>query len=117
MKPFEFIQHWESRGVSFQLNGDRVLVNAPGHVATPELQAEMKRCKPFLLDWLKRRAASADWRERFHERAALRHHDGDLPLHEAEYLASRELLHEYLASCHPAVLAEFDAMITQPVRH
>lgn len=114
---FAFIQTLEKQGVSFRLEGDQVKVIAPAHVMTPQLQAKLSRCKPFLAGWLKPKPESIDWRERCDERVAIRHHDSNLPLPEAEYLARREVLHDYLAACYPVLLAEYEAAITQPVRH
>ncbi len=112
-----FIQNLEKQGVIFRLEGEQVKVIAPAHILTPQLQAELSRYKPFLAGWLKPKPESIDWRERFEERTALRHHDGSLPLEEAEYMARREVLHDYVATCCPALLAEYHAAITHSMRH
>jgi hypothetical protein len=112
----EQIKLWNAAGIVLEVDGDDLVIRAPSQLITPSLKAIIQAHKPHLLSLL-RQPKCGQWREGYDERAAIRHHDGNLPLHEAQYIARREVLYDYVAAYYPALLMEFNALIEQGRLH
>lgn len=60
---------------------------------------------------------ATDWQERYEAQAATLEYDGELPRHEAESQARREIFYAFAAAHYPQVLAAFDTIINHHIRH
>ena len=87
-------------GLTVGIDGDRLVVHGPRRCEA-KAKALLAR-KPDVVDYLNEHAATggessstwdaADWQAHFHERAAIREHDGELPRPEAERLAFEDTI-------------------------
>lgn len=86
----EILSDLTRRGVRLAPNGDRLHVDAPKGLLTPELLDELRRHKAELLALLHDPVANAveDLHEHWSERAAILEHDAGLPRAQAEEQAA-----------------------------
>ncbi len=111
------IHDLQSRDVRFDLDGEKVKVDAPPGVLTPEVKTLLTYDKPALVHLLRRPVDAVYYHERFHERAGIVETDDFMPREEAELRAFREVLCEYVGTHYPLVMEELERFIFPPEVH
>jgi hypothetical protein len=102
-----------NRGVILEARGPNLLVDGPADVLGADLVDALRVLKIELLQLLNSQEAgrewdAPDWQVYFHERAAIREHDGRLSRREAEHLAFDDTVTHWLC-LHPAAASNVSA--------
>ena len=95
----------------FHVEGDRLKVDAPQGVLTPELREELRQHKPAIIALVRSPVDSQYFRDRFEERTAIHEIENGWPAEEAQLWAMREVMHEYFSQYYPSLMEELGKMI------
>jgi TubC N-terminal docking domain len=101
VKAAAVLQDLAARGVRLEVHGTDLIADGPADALPDELIDRLRAFKAELLGHLggaveEQPWAAADWRAYFHERAAVREHDGGLSRPEAECLAFEDAVSHWL---------------------